>query len=169
MILPCSRPKCATVNPSDVRPTRKRHEGTNRAYAAAWAARGREAWLATFAAEARQQDPVGGPVRQGHEQIGEFWDREMARYLSIRIEPREIYVIGKHPVMVWTIRGVTAGGPIVFSGVDVFEFDLSGLIHSVRAFWNSDAVQVSSSVAGRRTSGGSRGSPVEGQLPAEAV
>jgi len=30
-----------------------------RAYAASWAARDREAWLQTFAADATQEDPVG--------------------------------------------------------------------------------------------------------------
>jgi hypothetical protein len=64
-----------------------------RAYAASWAARAREAWLRTFATDAIQEDPVGVPVRRGHREIGEFWDREMARYQSIEIVPREIFVI----------------------------------------------------------------------------
>jgi SnoaL-like protein/uncharacterized protein DUF1801 len=45
---------------------------TIRAYAAAWAARDREAWLRTFATDATQEDPVGDPVRRGHHEIGEF-------------------------------------------------------------------------------------------------
>jgi len=49
-----------------------------RAYAASWAARDREAWFRTFATDATQEDPVGVPVRRGHREIGEFWDREMA-------------------------------------------------------------------------------------------
>jgi limonene-1,2-epoxide hydrolase len=64
-----------------------------RAYAASWAARDREAWLRTFATDATQEDPVGVPVRRGHREIGEFWDREVARYQSIEIVPREIFVI----------------------------------------------------------------------------
>ena len=62
-------------------------ETTIRAYAASWAARDREAWLRTFASDATQEDPVGVPVRRGHHEIGEFWDREMARYESIEIVP----------------------------------------------------------------------------------
>jgi len=49
-------------------------EATIRAYAAAWAARDREAWLRTFATDATQEDPVGDPVRRGHHEIGGFWD-----------------------------------------------------------------------------------------------
>jgi hypothetical protein len=39
-------------------------ETTIRAYAAAWVARDREAWLRTFAGDATQEDPVGDPVRE---------------------------------------------------------------------------------------------------------
>src|SRR5882672_11819786 len=100
-----------------------------RAYAASWAARDREAWLRTFATDATQEDPVGVPVRRGHREIGEFWDREMARYQSIEIVPREIFVIDHEAAMVWT-NGVTAEGPVSFNGVDVFQFGDAGLITS---------------------------------------
>jgi uncharacterized protein (TIGR02246 family) len=95
-------------------------ETTVRAYAASWAARDREAWLRTFATDATQEDPVGAPVRRGHREIGEFWDREMARYRSIEIVPREIFVIDHEAAMVWTINGVTDEGPVSFDGVDGF-------------------------------------------------
>jgi steroid Delta-isomerase len=105
------------------------------AYAAAWATRDREAWLRTFAADATQEDPVGDPVRRGHDEIGKFWDREMARYKSIEIIPRDVIVIGREAVMVWTINGATSEGAVSFNGVDVFHFDDSGRITSIRAFW----------------------------------
>jgi len=115
-------------------------EATIRAYAAAWAARDREAWLGTFSMDATQEDPVGGPVRRGRRGIGEFWDREMARYHSIEIVAREIFVVGREAVMVWTIHGATQDGAVSFDGVDVFRFDDSGLIDSVRAFWDRDSL-----------------------------
>jgi len=92
-------------------------EATIRAYAAAWAARDREAWLRTFAMDATQEDPVGDPVRRGHNEIGGFWDREMARYQFIKLIPREVFVIGREAVMVWTINGVTPEGAVSFDGV----------------------------------------------------
>jgi uncharacterized protein (TIGR02246 family) len=110
-------------------------EATIRAYAAAWAARDREAWLRTFASDATQEDPVGDPVRRGPSEIGEFWDREMARYKSIEIIPREVFVIGREAVMVWTINGVTPEGAVSFDGVDQFHFDEGDRITSVCAFW----------------------------------
>lgn len=71
-----------------------------RAYAASWAARDREAWLRTVATDATQEVPVGGPVRRGRREIGEFWDREMARCRSIEIVRREIFVIDHEAAMV---------------------------------------------------------------------
>jgi steroid delta-isomerase len=116
-------------------------EATIREYAASWAAPDREAWLRTFATDATQEDPVGVPVRRGHREIGEFWDREMARYQSIEIVPREIFVIAHEAAMVWTINGVTDNGPVSFDGVDVFQFAEAGLVSCVRAFWKCTSLQ----------------------------
>jgi steroid delta-isomerase len=116
-------------------------ETTIRAYASSWAARDRGAWLRTFAPDAIQEDPVGVPVRRGHREIGGFWDREMARYQSIEIVPREIFVVGHEAAMVWIINGVTEEGSVSFDGVDVFQFDAAGLISSVRGFWERSSLQ----------------------------
>lgn len=64
----------------------------------------------------------------------------MARYQSIEIVPREIFVIDHEAAMVWTINGVTDEGPVSFDGVDVFQFDDAGLISSVRAFWERSSL-----------------------------
>ena len=114
---------------------RKTIEATLRAYAAAWAANDREAWLDTFAESATQEDPVGSRVRRGRAEIGEFWDTAMAAYDSLEIVPRDIFVVGNEAAMEWTIHAVTPRGGITFSGVDVFTFDDRGRIASVRAYW----------------------------------
>ena len=64
----------------------------------------------------------------------------MARYQSIEIAPREIFVVGHEAAMVWTINGVSDEGAVSFDGVDVFQFDEAGLISSVRAFWERSSV-----------------------------
>ncbi|HEX3526532.1 MAG TPA: SgcJ/EcaC family oxidoreductase [Thermoanaerobaculia bacterium] len=114
---------------------RKTIEATIRAYAAAWAAGDRAAWLDTFAESATQEDPVGSRVRRGRAEIGEFWDTAMAAFDSIEIVPRNIFVVGDEAAMEWTINAVTARGGVTFGGVDVFTFDDAGRIASVRAYW----------------------------------
>jgi hypothetical protein len=42
----------------------------------------------------------------------------MARYGSIEIVPREIFVVGHEAAMVWTINGVSEEGAVSFDGVD---------------------------------------------------
>ena len=59
----------------------------------------------------------------------------MAAYQSLEIVPRGIFVAGREAAMEWTIAAVTADSTITFSGVDVFTFDESGRILSVRAYW----------------------------------
>lgn len=121
---------------------RKTIETQIRAYAAAWAARDRAAWLATFAESATQEDPIGERVRRGRAEIGEFWDESMAAYGSLEIVPRDIFVAGSEAAMEWTIHGVTARGRVTFSGVDVFTFDEAGRITGVRAYWERGRVAV---------------------------
>src|SRR6185369_12726515 len=57
------------------------------------------------------------------------------RYQFIKIIPREVFVIGREAVMVWTINGLTPEGAVSFDGVDLFHFDEGDRITSVRAFW----------------------------------
>jgi steroid Delta-isomerase len=110
-------------------------EQTIRAYAAAWAANDRERWLDTFAESAAQEDPIGEGVRHGRAEIAAFWDAAMSVYESIEILPRDIVVINRDAAMVWTIRATSPKGAITFNGVDVFTFDDSARILSVRAYW----------------------------------
>jgi steroid delta-isomerase len=125
-------------------PERDDIERAVRRYAAAWAARDREAWLATFAEHATQEDPVGDGVRRGREEIGRFWDRAMAAYPSLQIVPRDIFVNGREAAMEWSIHATNAEGSIVFDGVDILVFDETAHIVSARAFWERERIRRSS-------------------------
>jgi steroid Delta-isomerase len=114
---------------------RKTIEATIHAYAAAWAAKDRTAWLNTFAETATQEDPVGSRVRRGRAEIGEFWDSAMAAYDALEIVPRNVFVVGNEAAMEWTINAVNARGGITFAGVDLFLLNEVGRIASVRAYW----------------------------------
>jgi steroid delta-isomerase len=112
-------------------------ERTIREYAGAWKARDRDAWLNTFAEAATQEDPVGGGVRRGRREIGEFWDRAMAQYRSVEIRPRQIVIVGHEAAMVWIIDATSSASRRTFEGVDIFTFDDEGRIVSVRAYWEA--------------------------------
>ena len=122
-------------------PGRDEIEQAVRRYAAAFAARDREGWLATFAEDATQEDPVGEGVRRGKGEIGAFWDTAMAAYPSLEIVPRDIFVNGREAAMAWTIHAATPDASIAFDGVDIFVFDEAALIVSIRAFWERGRIR----------------------------
>lgn len=111
-------------------------------YAAAWARKDRVGWLATFAPDATQEDPVGEGVRRGHGQIGEFWDGAMKGRDSLEILPRAIHVTGREVAMEWRITAYRGDERTVFDGVDVFTFTDGPLIATVRAYWDRSTFRV---------------------------
>lgn len=107
-----------------------------RRYAGAWERSDLDAWLATFAAGATQEDPVGEGVRRGRDEIAGFWSDAMASYDSIEIRERAIHVAGPGAALEWTIVARDGDGWVTFDGVDVFEVDDEPRITSVRAYWD---------------------------------
>lgn len=111
-------------------------------YAAAWGRGDRDGWLATFAPDATQEDPVGEAVRRGHDAIGEFWDRAMDGRDSLEIRPRAIHVTGREAAMEWRIIARRGDEWTTFDGVDVFTFTDGPLIATVRAYWDRSTFRV---------------------------
>jgi steroid delta-isomerase len=107
-------------------------------YAAAWAADDRDRWLATFADDATQEDPVGEGVRRGRDEIGGFWDTAMSNYDALEIRVRAVHVNGDEAALEWTIVAANGQEWTTFDGVDVFTFTDGPLIASVRAYWERD-------------------------------
>lgn len=112
-------------------------------YTAAWRAGDRAGWLATFAPDATQEDPVGEGVRRGVDAIGGFWDDAVASYDGgIDLTARAVHVVGGEAALEWTIVAVDGDVETVFDGVDVFTFTGAGgsdlRIASVRAYWQRE-------------------------------
>lgn len=108
-------------------------------YTAAWERGARDEWLATFAPDATQEDPIGDGVRRGHDEIGRFWDQAMASYDGIEIRQRAVHVAGGEAALEWTIVARDGAEWVIFDGVDVFTFTPEPLIASVRAYWERDS------------------------------
>ena len=110
---------------------------TIEAYCAAWAARDRAAWLRAFAVDATQEDPIGGGVRRGHDEIGAFFDEGLAHWSDgLVITPERVHVVEHEAAMVWRIGAARPGERIEFEGVDVFTLDDEARITTVRAYWD---------------------------------
>ena len=109
-------------------------------YVARFNASDRDAWVALFSRDAVQHDPVGEPPHRGVDEIAAWWDRAVAVYDGIIIEPRRISVNGVEAAMSWRIVERHDGKQRAFEGVDVLRFDSDGLIAEVRAYWDRDSL-----------------------------
>jgi steroid delta-isomerase len=102
----------------------------------------REQWLDLFADTATVEDPVGTPIRQGRESIGEFFD--FAQSLADRLTLERsgpVRVVGNEAA--WPMQAISelGGERFVVDIIDVMTFedatvDGEARISSLRAFWD---------------------------------
>ena|SRR3954464_843839 len=108
-----------------------------RAYFAAIRAMDAEAWVATFASDATDYDPVGAPPTVGHEALRQFFNAIAGAFKTINFTEDHIFIAGDGAAVKWTGTGTGQNGRHVrFEGIDVFEFNQEGLIQTMRAYWN---------------------------------
>jgi steroid Delta-isomerase len=108
------------------------------AYTAAFSAGDQDAYVGLFAADARVEDPVGSPVRVGHDDIRAFFVE-----MSALSDSTELVLTG--PVRVaageaafpMQARPTIGGATFVVDIIDVMGFDDDAKITSMRAFWDA--------------------------------
>lgn len=126
-----------TAHPARVAATRSMDAVTRRAKAD---------WLALFADDAVVEDPVGpspfdptGTGHHGREAISAFWDKAIALPDRFEFTIRDSFAAGNEVANVGTITAYLPGGTrIDTEGVFVYRVNDSGLIASLRAFWEQD-------------------------------
>jgi steroid Delta-isomerase len=106
----------------------------------------KEEWLALFAADAVVEDPVGpsmfdpdGTGHHGRAAISAFWDKAIALAERFEFDIIDSFAAGAEVANVGTISAFLPGGiRIDTEGVFVYRVDDSGLIRSLRAFWETE-------------------------------
>lgn len=115
------------------------------AYVESFNGRDRARWVELFSADARQEDPVGAPVNVGHEAIGAFFDALEGMGTITLTQPRPPILSEAEALLflsaVTHTDGLVITVPFI---VDHIVFDESGYMTSLRAFWDSDAIETSS-------------------------
>jgi steroid delta-isomerase len=104
-------------------------------YCKAEADKDREAWLALFAPDATQEDPVGAPANRGHEALGTFFDATAAK-MDIALSQTAPPIVAGDEAIAFLQVHIGAGPERVLLApiVEHLVFDGSGLITSLRAF-----------------------------------
>jgi steroid delta-isomerase len=112
-------------------------EQTVAEYFAAVRAMDADRFLALFAPDAEQHDPVGAPVNVGHDAIRAFITGIFSSFQTVGLTEREVYASGTSAAIVWTGQGTAHNGKsVTFHGVDVIDCNEAGKIVLVRAFWD---------------------------------
>ena len=114
-----------------------------KAYFAAIRAMDCEAWVATFAPDAKSYDPVGAPPTVGHDAHRQFFTAIAGAFKKVDLTEDHVFIAGNGAAVKWTGRGTGKNGRDVrFEGIDIFEFNEEGLIQTVRAYWNPAEVMM---------------------------
>jgi steroid Delta-isomerase len=103
--------------------------------------RDREAFLACFADDATQVDPVPSPPNVGKEAIGQFWDNIVAMADSLEPHVDRVVVCGNQAAVVFTMNARTGDDGSAIDIVDIFEVDDDGKIASSNAYWDPAAIR----------------------------
>lgn len=110
-------------------------------YFAAIRAMDREAWVATFAAEAVSHDPYGAPEHKGHDALRQLFDGIAGAFEQVGLTEDQVFIAGDGAAVKWTGRGTGKNGrAVTFEGIDVFTINEAGKIQEVRAYWNPAAL-----------------------------
>ncbi|HBB35280.1 MAG TPA: ketosteroid isomerase [Cyanobacteria bacterium UBA9273] len=100
-----------------------------------------DAWVATFAPDAVNYDPVGGPPQSGREAIRQFFAGITDVFETVGVTEDFAHAVGNEVVVKWTGHGVGKNGrEVMFEGIDLFELNAEGLIQTVRSYWDTAAL-----------------------------
>ena len=110
------------------------------------AAGDKDGWLALFAPDGVVEDPVGpsmfdaeGKGHHGREGIAAFWDLTIGNVERFEFVVHDSHAAGDECANVGTITTYLPGNYRVDTdGVFVYRVDESGLITSMRAFWETE-------------------------------
>ena len=110
-------------------------------YFAAIRAMDADRWVAGFAPDAVNHDPVGAPPLENNAARLAFLTGIAAGFESLGLFEDNVFINGSSAAVKWTGRGVAKNGkPVTFEGVDVIDCDAEGRIVLVKAYWDPGPV-----------------------------
>ncbi|WP_059007727.1 nuclear transport factor 2 family protein [Streptomyces specialis] len=97
-----------------------------------------EAWASTFAENAVLHDPVGQPPIEGRAAIHAFIAEVLSGFSPfLGLTPLQAHTAGNAVAVAWHGSALTtAGRPVNWSGINVFDLDDDGLIAEARAYFD---------------------------------
>jgi steroid Delta-isomerase len=115
-------------------PTPEQMEAAVHAYVAAFEAGDAEMAVAIFAEDAVIEDPVGTPLKVGHEEIREFYTTGMATGAKLVLDG-PIRTATDHVAFAFHVDLHFTGQDMVIHVIDTFAFNPDGKVREMRAFF----------------------------------
>jgi len=96
---------------------------------------------ACFRPDGELEDPIGSPVRNGRDQIRQYWDRGLcAIAAAVEIEVVAALPAGGSIAGHWQMTARSHAGTIARAeGIDVLRLDGAGLIRRAEGYWDQAA------------------------------
>jgi steroid Delta-isomerase len=96
---------------------------------------------ACFRSDGEMEDPIGSPIRNGHDEIQEYWSGGLcAVAAAVEIEVVAAFPAGKSIAGHWQMTARSRGGAIARAeGIDVLRLDGAGLIRRAEGYWDQAA------------------------------
>ncbi|GAA5069006.1 nuclear transport factor 2 family protein [Nocardia callitridis] len=98
--------------------------------------------VSLYAADATVEDPVGTPVRKGHDAIREFYELLVPLERETTLHPETVRIAGNSAAFMFTVVTTVNDQRFVLTPIDVMEFDDDGKITGMRALWSQDDMRV---------------------------
>lgn len=114
--------------------TPEQMEAAVHAYVAAFAAGDPEQAVAIFAADATVEDPVGTPLKRGHDEIRAFYRASMATGARLVLDG-PIRLAEGHAAFAFHVPLHFEGKDMEIHVIDTFAFDAVGKVKEMRAFF----------------------------------
>lgn len=95
-------------------------------------------WIGEYAENGAVEDPVGGPVHQGHEQLRAFFAGVRKGFKLLDIQPEMTIIVPPEAAVKARVRAITVKGrELFFDLIATYKLREDGKFVQMRAFWDA--------------------------------
>ncbi|MEI6701286.1 MAG: nuclear transport factor 2 family protein [Actinomycetota bacterium] len=94
-----------------------------------------DAYVALFSEDCIREDPIGTPANHGREEVRASWQAVTSGVTSISFTPSDIHVVANCAAYHFEVVTDLGEMKVTVNGIELFEFNESGEIQSMKAYW----------------------------------
>jgi steroid delta-isomerase len=101
------------------------------------------AWASNFDVEGVLEDPVGSPVISGDREVLSQFFNNVVKTMFKKFDMREqaVFSVQNGAAVKWVCEAMSQDETeITFEGISIFEYNESGLIKSMKAYWEPEVL-----------------------------